>query len=261
VEYEDRTFTEFNPRLSLRTQLARWIGLRGAVYRAFRAPTLSDLYRSFASKSLAVLPNHELDPEIMVGGELGLDLELSAVRGQLNVFYAEVDNLIARSSVSFRPIKIFAMDNVGKTRSQGVELMLDGYIGAGWRWNTGYAYTDAVVLDYPSRPSQEGNLVPDVPEHMVTLGLRYSQPSGLSLSLRGRYVSDMYGDASNRLLVEGHSIIDASLQVPVSDWLDLVAIGENLLDEEYISNARGWEKLGSPRQIYAGVRMRFPRDQ
>jgi len=258
TRHPDRSFTRLDPRISTHLDLGKGLGLRASVYRAFRAPNLNELYRSFASKTLEVRPNPELEPETLLGGEIGFDAALPRLDAQLNVFYNEVEDLIARTLVSVGAVKVFDMVNVGAIRSRGVEAFADVAIGPHWSANFGYAYTDAVITDNPLQPSRVGNRVPDVPEHSVTIGVRYHHPSGATIVLRARHLSDQYGDDANRLLLEAHTVVDASVVYPIGRRVELLFIGENLANEEYIANARAWEKLGQPRRVLGGLRVCFP---
>ncbi|MFI5229560.1 MAG: TonB-dependent receptor domain-containing protein [Gemmatimonadales bacterium] len=73
VNYPDRNKTAFSPRLGVRYQLLSSFSLHGAVYKAFRAPNLAELYRKQLSATQVTIPNPNLDPETAVGREAGFD--------------------------------------------------------------------------------------------------------------------------------------------------------------------------------------------
>ena len=73
VSYPDRNKTAFSPRLGVRYQVSSNFSLHGAVYRAFRAPNLAELYRKQLSATQVTIPNPNLDPETAVGREAGFD--------------------------------------------------------------------------------------------------------------------------------------------------------------------------------------------
>src|SRR5262249_23270902 len=58
-------------RLGLRYDLGYGLAARGAGYRAFRAPTLAELYRRSSVEDLVLTQNPHLRPEYLEGGELG----------------------------------------------------------------------------------------------------------------------------------------------------------------------------------------------
>ena len=73
VSYPDRNKTAFSPRLGMRYQVVSSFSLHGAVYKAFRAPNLAELYRKQLSATQVTIPNPNLDPETAVGREAGFD--------------------------------------------------------------------------------------------------------------------------------------------------------------------------------------------
>jgi len=255
TEYAERSFTELNPRIAMHYDLGGGFGLRGAVYRAFRGPTLDELYRSFSSVTLEVLANPELNPEDLTGGEVGLELMHPRTRVQLNVYHNEVSDLIARSFAGLsNGVLVFDVVNLTEIRSRGLEASFGGVLGQRWSYNLGYTYFDSVITKHRGNSSREGNRVPDVPEYLATVSVVYSTSSGISATLRGRWVGEQYGDDANRILLDAHTVIDASLRWPIGKGFELAVIGENLADEQYIANARGGERLGMPRRVVLGAR-------
>ena len=71
TRFDDRTETAFSPRLSLLHKLTDNISLSASGYRAFRAPTLNELYRSFRVGNVVTLANDGLRAERLTGGEAG----------------------------------------------------------------------------------------------------------------------------------------------------------------------------------------------
>ena len=63
TSYASHTRAAFNPRLSVLYRLTDWLHLRAAAYRAFRAPTLAELYRRSFVEGLEFRPNPNLSPE------------------------------------------------------------------------------------------------------------------------------------------------------------------------------------------------------
>jgi iron complex outermembrane receptor protein len=106
TNFDDKSFNEVTFRLALRYQVVDAVAIRGAAYRGFRAPTLANLYRSFGTTSFVGLSNPQLEPETLIGGEVGLDLQAKAAKltVQLNGFYNVVNDFIAGVAVAFDPI-------------------------------------------------------------------------------------------------------------------------------------------------------------
>ena len=65
--YPSRSDFAFSPRLSVLRSLSRNVSLTGSMYRAFRAPTLNELYRSFRLANVLTLNNPNLNAERLTG--------------------------------------------------------------------------------------------------------------------------------------------------------------------------------------------------
>jgi outer membrane receptor protein involved in Fe transport len=72
VVYPSRSDLAFSPRLSVLRSLNRSISVTGSVYRAFRAPTLNELYRSFRVANIVTTNNPFLNAERLTGAEAGI---------------------------------------------------------------------------------------------------------------------------------------------------------------------------------------------
>jgi outer membrane receptor protein involved in Fe transport len=72
--FADRDETAFSPRLSALFKVSEKLSLNASIYRAFRAPTLNELYRSFRVGDVLTLANERLRAERLTGGEAGASL-------------------------------------------------------------------------------------------------------------------------------------------------------------------------------------------
>ena len=256
--YEDQRTTRFDPRLSLRWTLSDVVALRGAAYRAFRAPTLHDLFRASATRTQQVVPNPFLGPETLLGGDVGADFRAGGFTGQVNLFYNQVDGLIARTSLATTPILVVQPRNLGTVRAQGVEVMGTVALAKSVSLDFGYAFSDSVVTDNPANPSIVGKQIPDVSRNAGSLSLNWAPTFGLALTLRGRAQSQRYGDDANLLVMDSHVIFDLFVSYPLTGALELFVSGENLLDRQYVSDVTLGRRLGPPQAFFGGLRLRVP---
>jgi len=256
--YEDKSATRFDPRLSLRWAVSDAVALRGAAYRAFRAPTLRDLYRSSSQRTLQTVPNPDLGPETLVGGDVGVDLKAGLFTGQVNFFYNQIDGLIARTALATTPILVVQPRNIGTSKSQGVEFIGTFALAKNLSLDLGYAFNDSVVTDNPANPSIVGKQLPDVPRNAGSLALAWAAPFGLSTLFRGRAQSQRYGDDANLLAMDSHAIFDLFVSYPVTKALEVFVSGENLFDYQYVSEVNIGRRLGQPQAFFVGLRFRQP---
>ena len=124
--------------------------------------------------------------------------------------------------------------------------------------DAGYAFTDSVITDNPANPGLVGNQIPDVSRHAGSLGLTWAPASGPSVTFRGRALSRRYADDSNQLAMDPHLVLDLFASYPVARALEAFASVENLLDRQYVSDANVGRRLGPPRAVFVGLRLRQP---
>jgi len=256
--YPDRSATRFDPRLSLRWAESDELAVRGAVYRAFHAPNLRDLYRSSLQRTLQTLANPNLGPETLTGGDAGLDLKAGIFTGQLNYFYNEVQGLIARKALATTPILVVQPQNIGKARAQGVEVFGTFQLAKFLSLDLGYAFNDSVVTDNPADPSIVGKQLPDVPRNSGSLSLNWTPPWGLVVTFRGRAQSQRYADDANLLATDSSVVFDFFVSYPVLKTFEIFVSGENIFNYEYISEVNIGRRLGQPQAFFGGLRFRLP---
>jgi outer membrane cobalamin receptor len=256
THFSDKSELEISPRLSLRYALHESLALRGAVYRAFRAPNLNELYRGFFAGNTPFNPNPGLGPEILkIGGELGFDV----VRGPLSLratgFWNELEDTIAFVTVTPWPNLSFRRDNVAETRSRGVEVELELEIFEALTLTPSYTYLDSTIEKFDPDPSREGNQLPNVPEHTFAFSVRYDRPRWLTLSVRGRYLSRRYADDRHTERLESHFVLDLSASRTFFENWEVYVQASNIFDKTYRAGATGrLGALGAPAQVWGGVR-------
>jgi outer membrane receptor protein involved in Fe transport len=246
---------QLDPRLSLRYEISRAVALRGAVYRAFRAPSLQDLYRSSASKAQVIEANPALVPETLVGGELGVELSVGGVRGQLNVYQDTIDNIISRVPITITPILTVQPRNLDRARSRGVELVAEMPLAPHWNLSAGYTLADSTAVE-SADPALVGKQTPEVPRNSASLALRFQLPQVLVVTLRGVYVSTTYADAANKLAYDPHTLVDLYVSRPFGNGQEAFVAVTNLFNERYLDDLTAAVRLGAPLQVLAGLRVR-----
>jgi outer membrane receptor protein involved in Fe transport len=260
TEFDDRTETAFSPRLSLVHRLTDRASLTASAYRAFRAPTLNELYRTFRVGNAVTLANEQLRAERLTGGEAGASF--AAFDRRLNVrgifFWGEITRPVANVTLNFTPELITRQrQNLGRTRSRGVEVEADAPITSRFGLSAGYQYVQATVLEFPANVALEGLLVPQVPRHQFTFQARYSDPSQLLLGLQGRAVGVQFDDDQNRFELGRFFTLDALASRPLTSSVEIFAAAENLLNQRYDVGRTPIRTIGPPLLVRLGLRLRF----
>ncbi len=259
--FPDRSEVEVSPRLSLGYDLEGPWSLRGGVYRAFRAPTLNELYRGFYAGNTPFRPNTNLKPELLrVGGELGADFEIDRIRASLTGFWNELDDTIA-FVFNFVPppgVSFLQRENLVATRSRGFEFDAQIELGDRWSLAPAYVFTESTITEFPNRPERVGNWLQDIPRHEVSLILTYTNPELVNFMARGRYLGKRYANDANSQELASFGVLDLSVSRNLGENHQVFLMVENVLDEEYAASQTGnIARIGAPRQIWAGLRASY----
>jgi len=262
--FPDRTYTAFSPRLSVLRSLTKNISLTASGYRAFRAPTLNELYRSFRQGNTLTLSNPALRSEQLTGGEAGVNV--SGFNRKLELrstfFWSDIVDPDENVTLTTTPTLITReRQNLGRTRSRGLEL--DGVVRVtqSIQVSAGFDFTDATVINYTpnaQNPSLLGLDVPQIPRHQFTWEARYWNPSRLLLSLQGRFIGTQYDDDQNTLPLNRFYAMDLMIGRSITHGVQAFAAVENLTNERYQVARTPVVNVGPPFLYRIGLRYDFP---
>ncbi|MBI4164829.1 MAG: TonB-dependent receptor [Acidobacteria bacterium] len=255
--FPDRTEHALSPRLSVLRKLNENVVVSASIYRAFRAPTLNELYRSFRVGNVVTQANPDLRAERLTGGEVGASFTTAnrklTARGSL--FWADISSPIANVTLSVQPNLITRQrQNLGRTRSRGVEFELEGRAFSSVTLTGAYQFADAQVLRFPADLSLEGLLIPHVSRHVLTFQARYVSSRRFTAALQGRIVGSEFDDDQNQLRLNRFCELDATVGRPLGRGVELFVGAENLLDARYDVARTPVRTIGPPSKVRAGIR-------
>jgi outer membrane cobalamin receptor len=262
--YPSRSERAFSPRLSVLRSVNEHVSVTGSIYRAFRAPTLNELYRTFRVGNILTNNNASLNAERLTGAEAGVNVTGWDHRLDLRgtFFWSDIVDPIANVTISMTPSLITReKENLGRTRSRGLEL--DGVVrvNRSIQISAGYAYTTATVVSYPGNPGGidlVGLDVPQVPRNVFTWEARYWNPSRLLFSVQGRFVGRQFDDDQNHFPLDRFYAMDCEVGRSLTHHLEIFAAAENLLDQRYQVARTPVINLGPPILFRAGLRLNYP---
>ena len=225
--------SELSPRASLSwsaREARAWL----AVGRAFRAPSLGELYYPYSG-------NPDLGAERSRSAEAGLILPSGAGRSatQLVVFASRTENLIDFDFASFR------YTNAGHAEQQGVEAAWTRTLGARGRARLAATWLDATDGDdrrLLRRPEWSGAAT-------LALTLAAGVDGEASLIWVGRR-PDLDPATFARVTQPGFLTAALAVRVPATAWLDVRLRVENLADRAY-QEVRGYPAPG--RRVMIGL--------
>jgi outer membrane receptor protein involved in Fe transport len=264
TKYPDRTDVALSPRLAVLRSVSDHVAVTGSIYRAFRAPTLNELYRTFRVGNVSTLNNAFLTAERLTGAEAGV--RLLGWNQKLNMrgtyFWSDIVDPVTNVTLSTTPTLITRQrENLGRTRSRGLEIDVSLRITPALQAYAGYTFTDATVLQYPGQPggvNLVGLDVPQVPKNVFTWGLFYTSPSRLFVGVSGRFVGQQFDDDQNQFLLHRFYSMDVEVGRRVGEHLELFVAAENVLNQRYETARTPNVNLGPPALVRIGLRMNYP---
>ena len=261
--FPSRNETSFSPRLSVMRNLGSNSAVWVSGYRAFRVPTLNELYRSFRQGSALTENNPALRAERLTGAEAGLRTTAfnQKLESRATAFWADIVNPVTNVTLSSTPALITRQrQNLGRIRSLGGEL--DGvlHLNSSIQLSAGYQFTHAYIES--STQSLVGKRVPEVPQHQLTWEARYWKPQTIMLSVEGRYATSQFDDDINTLVLGPYYVMDVFAGRQFRKGLVGYAAIENVLNQRYaVAIASPVQSLGPPILARIGIRYDFPRQR
>lgn len=242
IRYDKWRDSAWSPRLSLLYHATDRVAITASAYRAFRAPTLNELIRPFRVGNVLTLANDTLGPERLSAFEAGV--RSGPVR--ITVFSMRTDDVIANVTRTMTPTLITRQrDNLGFSRSRGIEAETDFRIARNWRISTGYLFADATL--------DSGKRTPQVPRNQATLQLAYRNLAGV----QARWSAMQFDDDLNQFALRSYVVVDAFAAHPIAAGIDVTLAIENILDRRIETAATPVVNLGQPRAVRIGLRYGF----
>ena len=239
---QDRQF--FSPSAGLAYGHNRWRG-RGSVYRAYRAPTLNELYRQFRTGNTVTLANNALRPETLFGSEAGADYEMENGGIHVTAFRNALNGLVTNVTLSSTPSLITRQrQNTGDSESRGFEAAIDRH-WHDWRGDVSYLYADSRY--------GTGFRIPQVAKSQGSARATYEH-GRLMASLGLRATSSQFDDDLNQFRLPGFVTLQASIRERLMKNVSASLEVENLLDRLYYTGFTPTPTIGSPRLIRVGIR-------
>jgi outer membrane receptor protein involved in Fe transport len=275
--FSDRHELAFSPKVALLYHATDQLSLRSSFYKGFRAPTINEQFRPFRVRNDITEANPDLNPERLIGGEVGADYAfVSNLFGRLTAFWNEVKDPVVNvtkgigagapvAPCGFVPAGGVCRqrDNLDRTRIRGIEAELEYRPLPRWTVSGSYLYNHTDVLSAPNQPELEGKRIAQVPRHQFALKMNYTNPALINVSVQGRFVGDQFEDDLNSLKLGDFFVVDLMLSrpIPVPGMTagELFLAVENLFDRTYevSKTADGIVTTGAPLLVHGGLRLRF----
>jgi iron complex outermembrane recepter protein len=279
LTFPDRMRTATSPRMGVRYTPWQWLILRGGLYEAFRAPTLAELYRQSSVEDLILLPNPELSPEFLEGGEIGLDLRNRGLTLGLTAYWNTLHHPISNVVTAIDPVTgadaARTRKNLGRAQIRGYEI--NAAYGFNWlnpfgptgaysslNLTANFLRSEAKLVSNPPDSTLVGRRLALVPWQTLSVGMRYSDSLIGDISIEEQYQGKQWEDSDNHDLQPGYWITNLILsravpRLAIAPWLEgsgFFLKFQNLFNQSYIVDLGGGiPKVGTPLMIRGGLTM------
>ena len=279
-DYHDTFGANWSPSLNISQALGDYFTLKAGIARAFKAPNLYQSTEGYllstrgngcpvgiASGSCYLLGNEDLDPEISVNKELGLEFSNNGYVAGITWFRNDYKNKIVAGSdrVGFASngYNIIRWENGGKAVVEGLEGNLTiPLVSDTLEWRTNATYM------FKSESKETGNPLSIIPEYTINTMLDWQVTErfsgNLNWTLYGRQKPREYaeirtenGSMSSRE-VGAYSVFGVNVNYDLTKNLRANAGISNLLDKRVYRENDGASTYNEPgRAYYAGVTLSF----
>lgn len=249
-----RTENSWSPRVSLHYAATDSIQIYASAYRAFRAPTLNELYRPFRVGNTITLENADLDAEKLTGVEGTYAQTISKVFGlRATIFLMDVDDSIGNRTISFSPAQIIRhRENIGTIRSKGIEFEARSQLNESTEAIVRYQFTNSRIRE-SSVSTLEGLHTPQVPSHLMSFEIDRKWTKAFSTNFQSRYSSGQFEEDLNRFLLDDYFTADLSLLYQLNSNWGVFGSCENIFNARYELGLIPYPTLGPPRLFQFGI--------
>ncbi len=259
-----------SPHLGVVRQMPHGLALTASAFRAFRGPTMNELYRTGQVGQQTTLANPSLLAERATGFEFGGELasvraygrELGHVRA--SYFWTEVNRPISAVALSqTATAQTLQRQNLGQIRSRGLSVEAGSTRWHNFDANVGYQLAFATVTAFntssPVQANLTGNWIPQVPRNMATGTVNWYSARLANLHVIASYTGREFDDANNQFLLHPYARFDASADRGIGHGLSVYAGAQNLGDRAIDAGRTPVLTLAAPRLVQGGLRYNFSR--
>ncbi len=230
--------------------------IKASIGRAFRAPNIGELYKTWTWGSRTYHSNPGLDPETLWNYEVDIIQYLFSRKVKITgtYFHTDIDDLI----YSYYQGRDKYKDNVADAEIDGYELGITIRPIKWLKFWGNYTYHDSEITSCDKRPELEGKAFAEVPISMANVGADLSY-RWIKASIAAQYIGNIYKSELNDDVPDVYGgytrrywICDARLSVSPIDKLEVSASIRNMFDKEYYEY-----EVGNGRTYFVEVRYKW----
>jgi outer membrane receptor protein involved in Fe transport len=256
--------TVVDPRVGLVRRIGPTFALNASGFRAYRAPTENELYRTGQVGQQTTLPNPNLRSERGTGWETGFETDPSRLHAVLrgSYFWTRVNRPITALTLSTTPTATTLMrENLGQIESRGVSVDASAHPASWLALEGGYQFARATVTQYVQQPLLVGKWIPQVARNAATAQATFNRPALGLISFQTRYGGRQFDDDQNHYLLHGYFLLDIYGSHTFSGAhlfgarTEVFASVENAFDRSVDVGRTPIRTLGTPQLARFGLRI------
>ena len=231
--------SEFSPRLAAMLTLDSSSRIRLMVGRAFKSPTIRQLYYEvpFRHGSYWYKSNPDLKPEYSWGYSVNLEKKFFKKHlFSMSLFRNDIDDMVARVETDdeIDGLPVVSYENINKAYTQGIELNLSLAL-----FEKATLSIDYTFLDTEDKETHK-NLTYS-PKNTLALRLGYHIDNiGLRLFIGTQFMDKMYKDRENKKEINSYWLTEAKIIEDINSCVSLALELDNLFDSNYGEPERDW---------------------
>ncbi len=237
--YENKSFNALSPKIGAVYHATKSTSLRASIGKAFRAPTVSDLYSQWVYYSSVYAGNPNLDPETVISYEIGIDQKIGDGNIHITAYKSDAKDFI----YSIDPLDPLSTNykektNVGEVEIQGVEFEVDYTFTDALKVLANYTYNESKIKKFEANSALEGKYLTYVPKNKASVSVEYMNPNFINIIASGRYLGKRYSDDTNAesSAYESYTLYDLKLSRKITKSSQFEVSVNDLFDRGYVEN-------------------------
>ncbi|APG03592.1 ligand-gated channel protein [Luteibacter rhizovicinus DSM 16549] len=242
VGYPERKESHTSPKASLAYDASDTVTLRLSGARAYRFPTVNELFQGTFNGIALINNDPNLKPEKDLSREFSTEWYRPNGVARFTIYRSDTRNtLFSQTDTTVFP-NVTSVQNVGLVRTRGAEASYDG-TGVWWPMfdlTANAAYTQATTVSNARNPTSEGKQFYRIPRWRANVIGTYHASERVALTLAGRYSGRQYNTLDHSDIhpdtfggASAFLTFDAKLTWKVSDHVELGAGVDNLTNRRY----------------------------
>lgn len=285
-QFPDAYKNAFSPKAALEYQVTPEFAMRGSMGRAYRFPTVNELFQSLTTSNSVIVNNPNLQPEISTSWDLtGEYRKVDAFNGAVGLFNPRVslflddrwNAIVSQSAIGPTGQIVTQNANLDKARFRGIEgaIVMKDILTPGLDYSGSVTFVDSKILSNGSAltltgspagspfPTAGGILLngmqyPRVPRIRIRSVVSYSPTKDWSVAFGARYASAAFVTLNNvdfnhnnyGSVDSEYLVFDAKLNYKIAPEWTLTAGVDNLGRWKYYVNPNPYNQ----RTFFLGLK-------